>query len=173
MQRTWQLLLHLNNEHADKATPAAAYAEHIQNNFHPLGEACLCGHWLNKGTPHTCVVALQLGMMRNKCKEESIPAQYIMIPAMIDHWLLHGHHEKVLNHPEYEYIFRYCSLCLNRHETPALLWEHFETYHSDMLPNAIVHPPGLGTHSRRSTKLSYLYEPCSCAKPSSRRCWLA
>ena len=134
------LLLHLNNEHYHSTIKAMPYAEHILDNYHPMGEACLCGHWLTTDAKHTCVVALQLGILRHKSREETSLMPYAMIPTIIDHWLLHGKHEKVLAHPEYKHIFScYCSLCLNRHETPALLWEHFEKYHSDMLPNAIAH----------------------------------
>ena len=115
------LQLHLTNKHPDGAQKAGPYAEHILNYYQPMGEACLYGHWLNsgKGILHTCVVALQLGMLRNKCKDETPNAQHIMIPGVIDHWLLHGHHDRVPAHLEYEH--KYCSLCLNRHETPALL----------------------------------------------------
>ena len=130
------LQTHLNQKHGAEVQKAKGYTDHLQNNFHPMGEACLCGHWLNKGLPHTCVVAIQLGILRNKSRERVPPPEHIMIPSIIDHWLLHGRHADALNHPEYEYIFaHHCSLCLNRHESPGDLWAHFE----GMLPEAIAH----------------------------------
>ena len=124
---------HLHLDHRDAAEAATTYATHLQQYFHPLGEACYCGTWARHGH-HACAVSVQLGILRNLSRDDPAP-HYTMVPALLDCWILEGDLDRVWQHPEYAFIFsRYCSLCLNAMSSVGQLWDHLEEFHSDLIP---------------------------------------
>ena len=133
-----QLHRHLLDAHHGATQEAAPYADHIVDNFIPHGSACICGSWQMRSIGHTCVVTLQLGILRLLCRREEPPPHFAMIPDQMDRWLLEGRWDSVWQHPEYAYVSsNYCSLCLNRMSSLGQLWDQMDEFHAAMLPVGI------------------------------------
>ena len=120
---------HLRQDHRGLVLQAQTYTQHLKDYYQSLGEVCFCGTWPHHGYNHECTVATQLGILRTLRQQAPERPRHAMVPDLIDRWLLDGDHERVLQHPEYSFLFGgYCSLCLDAQPTlaqPGITWKSF------------------------------------------------
>ena len=139
--RTALLAEHLAADHRNSWMDAQPYAKHLLDHYQPLGEACMCGVWVQPSCDsHHCAVATQLGILRQLVRRNTEPPTLGSLPNLLDEWLMDEDYGQAWSHPEYAYFFgNYCGLCLNRAMNLEDLWHHFEEHHSHMMPAAIAH----------------------------------